>query len=352
MKKNHKLINIIVLVLATSLILYFTLKDNFVKTLQVIKNMNLFWIIISFLLMFIYWIFRSISFQKLTQKFNQKYSLKSAFKIIMSSNFFNGITPFSSGSQPFQVYMLKKDNVKLSNGTNVIIQNFISYQIALLILALIAIFCNMLLGQFIINGLMFNVIIIGFIINIVITVGLFIVSFVPKLNEKIVNFIVKVLSFLRIVKDKGKTKARWYNSLSSFHKGAIILFKNKKDFFLNVFYNLMALIFYSLIPLTLLYSTGNYENFGMLIAINASSLVAIVGSYVPLPGGSGGLEWSFIYFFGQYVPNGPVQAMMLIWRFITYHFGMIAGGISLNINKRRNKTYEKTSDSKFEDELK
>ena len=89
-----------------------------------------------------------------------------------------------------------------------------------------------------------------------------------------------------------------------------------------------------MVPLCLLYGTGNYSAFGPFEAIVTSAYVMLIGSFVPIPGGTGGLEYGFIMFYGNFLTGGSLKAIMLVWRFVTYYFGMIVGAIVLNIRKK------------------
>ena len=61
-----KVINIGVLVLVTGLVLYFSLKDDFNTIINEILNVNVFWLVISFLLAFSFWFFKAIATTKIT----------------------------------------------------------------------------------------------------------------------------------------------------------------------------------------------------------------------------------------------------------------------------------------------
>ena len=56
-EKLKKVANIIVLALVTCLVLYFSLKDNFNTIINEIINVNIFWLVISFLLAISFWFF-------------------------------------------------------------------------------------------------------------------------------------------------------------------------------------------------------------------------------------------------------------------------------------------------------
>ena len=60
----------------------------------------------------------------------------------------------------------------------------------------------------------------------------------------------------------------------------------------------------------------------------------LIGSFVPIPGGTGGLEYGYSAFYGFFVKGSVLSASMLIWRFITYYLGIIIGGILFNTDKK------------------
>ena len=79
---------------------------------------------------------------------------------------------------------------------------------------------------------------------------------------------------------------------------------------------------------------NDFTSFNLFLSIVASAYVMLMGSFVPIPGGSGGLEYGFIAFFGNFLVGSKLTAIMLIWRFITYYLGMIVGAIAMNIKEK------------------
>ena len=124
--------------------------------------------------------------------------------MIIITKFFNGITPFSSGGQPMQIYMLKKEGFRFTKATNIIIQTFILYQAALVVYGLIAIGVNSHFQLFTNVTLLKNLILLGFFMNTVVMMGLIVISFSSKFNHLVVDKSILFLSKLRIVKDKEK----------------------------------------------------------------------------------------------------------------------------------------------------
>ena len=101
----------------------------------------------------------------------------------------------------------------------------------------------------------------------------------------------------------------------------------------NIVFNFIALCSIYMIPVFILYAMGEFKVISIGISIITSAYVMLIGSFVPIPGGSGGLEYGFVTFYGNFITGSKLSAMMLVWRFITYYFAMIVGAIALNIKK-------------------
>ena len=115
-----------------------------------------------------------------------------------------------------------------------------------------------------------------------------------------------------------------------------MLFKDKFSFFIMILLEFFALISLYLVPFALFCGIGIYS-INSLTCILIMAYVMLIGSFVPIPGGTGGLEYGFITFFGMVIKGSSLNAIMLLWRFITYYFGMILGAIILNFKKEKTK---------------
>ena len=332
-EKLKKVANVIVLALVTCLVLYFSLKDNFNTIINEIINVNIFWLVISFLLAISFWFFKAIATTRIANIFKKDYSIKQGMRLVLETNFFHAITPFAVGGQPYEIYSLKKSKLKITEATNVSIVNFIVYQIALVLLGIIAIVYNhhfVLLKE---NDLLKNLVVVGFLVNFIVIVALFLLTCTKKINKILMKFIIKVLNKIHIVKNKDEKIKQFNEYLNEFHQGAKILLQDKKLFIKLIFVHFIGLISSYLIPLTLAYAMG-ISSYTGIEAIVLSSYVMLIGAFVPIPGGTGGLEYGFMTFYGFFIKGSKLNAIMLLWRFITYYFAMILGAILLGIRKK------------------
>ena len=329
MKKNKR--NFIIIIAITAIILYFVLKDNFAQKIEYLLSFDIKWLMLSFLLIIAYWFLKVLVLYYCASKVNKKYTEKKGILLMITTQFFHAITPFAAGGQPWQIYKLKKDGLTLGQSTNVVIQDFIAYQIALVFLGGCAITANYIMHIFPSDSLLKKLVTIGFIINTVVVIVLFVVAFSKKWNKKIIDGTVTLLHKLKIIKDKEEKLKKSEKFIHNFHQSAIILFKDKFNMIRIISLNFIALVGQYLIPFTLLMGLGIYIN--PLLVIITSAYVMLIGSMVPIPGGTGGLEFSFLAFFKNFVTGPKLSIIMIVWRLVTYYFGIIVGGIALNFNK-------------------
>ncbi len=329
---KHVKRNSIIIFAVTFLVLFFVLKDNFSEVVSSLLRMDYRYLLIAFLLYFLYLFFHTlVNYYWVNDK--EKLSLKHAFVHMIITQFFNGITPFSSGGQPMEVYMLKQHGFRTTRATNIIMQNFVVYQVALVIVGLFAVFYNASTGILQNNNLLRSLLLIGFIVNTIVAVVLLLLAISKRFTHTIMRFLVFICDKLKLIKDKEKTKEKWEERLLDFHQYTKEITKKKGLFVMGVVLNILALICFYLIPFFLVCSLHDFSSLSIMASLVSSAYVLIIGAFVPIPGATGGIEYGFYEIFGNFLPSGELSAVMLIWRFITYYFGMILGAILFNVHQ-------------------
>ena len=89
-----------------------------------------------------------------------------------------------------------------------------------------------------------------------------------------------------------------------------------------------------IIPLFVFFSLGDFHSLSIIDTLTASAYVYLIGSFVPIPGASGGIEYGFTQFYGNFITIEKIGAVLIVWRFITYYIGIIIGAIIFNIDRR------------------
>lgn len=340
MKKNKikYIFNFLLIAIVLSIVLYFSLKDNYQEIISTILKMNYIWIFVAILALIIYRLCASLGHYYIIKANNGKVSYLKCFQINLMILFFHGITPFAGGGQPMEIYFLHKEGIPVTKATNITLQNFIVYQIALILTGLIALIYNHIFNVFPNDSLIKYLVVLGFIINTLVLVVTFILSFGKKTNKFIIEKGIHFLAKIKIIKEEKKTQEKCQKYLQSFHDNAIELKKNKKIVVFMVLINIIGLMTMYSMPYPILRGMG--ININIFEVITAIAYVMIIGSFVPIPGGTGGIEYSFIFFFQYLISGSILHAAMLVWRLISYYLGMVFGAFALALYRKREKRCE------------
>ena len=124
---------------------------------------------------------------------------------------------------------------------------------------------------------------------------------------------------------------KWNKSCDDYYDNAQILLKNQKIFLTCIISQFISLAFYFAIPYFIAYAIGVGKDLSLINTIAAGEYIYIMGCYVPIPGATGGMEYGFLGFFGNFLTGYSLSALMVIWRFLTYYLPTIIGAIVFNI---------------------
>ena len=283
----------------------------------------------------LYGILRTLSFYTVIKHIKKDFTFIKTVKNLLLTQFFNGVTPFSTGGQPAQIYFLKKEGIDYPTATSIVVQNFIIYQAVLIFYGLFALIMNYTFHFYPKVQILQWLVLLGFITNVTIILVMLILCNARKTNKFLIDKFVGFLTRLKIVKHRIRVVNKFHSKLDQFHNSIQQLQNNKKTFIKCILYNFVAFaVFYS-IPVILLYSIGDFHSFTFFHSIVTCSYVMLVDAFIPVPGGTGGIEYAFMKFFGNFVTGSIISTVLLLWRFVTYYLGLIIGAIALNVQKRR-----------------
>lgn len=331
--KNKKL-NILILLVAVILVLYFTLKDNFIGIVNQILKTNIFIFIIAIMVFLLSLLFKAASLRCFVKDYNNKYSLKEAYSLTLISQFLNGVTPFQSGGQPFQIYLLKKDGIRIMDSTSALLKDFISFQTALIIISFAAVIINLKYNMISYNKYLNFLIIMGFLINIVVLTFLFLTCVAKNTGTKIFNKLIDFTFKFRFTKKFRSNKDKIKQSLEHFYETSSNFKNNKLVMFKSLVYNIVHLILLYMVPFIIFIALG-YNKVTLVNSLVSTSFVMIIGNFIPIPGATGGIEYGFMQIFGNFAKGSILSSTMLLWRGITYFLGIITGAVALLFKRKK-----------------
>lgn len=329
--KNKK-INIAVLSITFAIVLYFILKDNFTAVINNLFAVDTEIFLLGILIFILSLFVKSLSLLVFVKEYKKEYSVKKGFSLTLIGQFLNGITPFQSGGQPFQIYLLRKDGVRISDSTNVMIKDSLSYQIALTLIGLFDMIINAVFKIVRIESYFKALIAVGFTVNVVVLTILFLLCGKKKKLIKVASKILKFTSKLKIMEKLGFPNEKIKNGLTNFSNGGLSK-KDRKNLLIAILLNICSLTLLYMVPIFVFRALGIY-NISIVDTLMIIAFVTIIGNFIPIPGATGGIEFCFVRLFTLFVKDlAIVSTAVILWRFITYFLGMLIGFIVLTIKK-------------------
>lgn len=335
---KHKGVNIVILFITMILVLFFTLKDDFWGIVDSLKNVNIFLFLLSVFLLFISLFFKSLSLKGFLNKYDKNYGVIKTYKLTLIGQFLNGITPFQTGGQPFQIYLLKKDGIRLSDSTSAMLNDFVAYQVSLIVVGVLSLLINIKLNVFSDNFYLNMLIMFGFLINLIVLSFLLSIIFLRKTSKKILTKMINFFFKFKII-NKISSKEKAVESLDKFYKNTMDIKNDKTSLLKGIIFNIISFIILYSIPFTLFNALGNHtvDLVGTTITV---ALVMIIGNFIPIPGATGGIEYSFMQFFSKVSSGAELSSVMILWRVVTYLIPVVVGFMVLSLKKEVKKRCE------------
>lgn len=302
------------------------------------NSLNFWWIAAAVGCMLLYWLLESVILHIMIKPMHKEQKFLNSFRVSMGGQYFNSITPFSSGGQPFQAYYLKKQGVQLGVAINSLLSKFIIYQVALVIISAILLILRLGYFQQKVSNFSF-IVLIGFLINLIVMLCLIGFAVFKNTTRKISRGIIRLLAKIRIFKDPDEKIKYMDEELEKFSACFKEMVKDLPTMIYSFLLSIVQLIVYMAVPY-MIYKAFGLNEIDFLTIIAAQSFVMMVSSFIPIPGAGVGAEGFFYFFFQQFfVKEGQLGLALILWRLITFYFTIVVGAFfAVKANKKIDKT--------------
>lgn len=324
MKK--KILNLIIVASsAIILIILIFFTNGIEEAYKLLFKIKYKWIVAGFACMLMHWMIGAFVLHIITRSLYKNQNILNSVKVSMVGHFFNSITPFASGGQPAQAYVMVMDGVKAGHAASILVIRSILKQMVM--------FCYTLF-VFVLKSSFFEQRIpyFNFIFSFGLVANLSIISLYAMFlynRELVKNILLLIFRFLgkfRFIKHIDEYKVKLENELKSFDDGAAILHNNIKLVVKTIILQIIQLTFLFAIPY-FIYLAVELSRGSLWNMIAAQSLVTMIAGLVPSPGSTGGAESLSYIFFSLFFKSTPIIPVILIWRLITYYSNVVFGGL-------------------------
>lgn len=332
---------LLLLLIGVSIAIMFTM-NNFIggetkSFASMIAGVNWTWFAILIAVLVLSMLIGSAMYSYLLRISTGKFRYKNSVKTLFLGKYYDGITPFGTGGQPFQIYYLHKRNVPAGVATAVPLVKFIVGTIVFCLTA-IALFitANAVMG----NDLDLPTYIIAWVsmgFNFFVPVAIVFVSLFPNLGKKMIVGIVKLLNKLHIVKRPLSVMKKYVYEIEEYRASLKVLITHWGKLIPIVLLSAVDTLLYTFIPFCVVIAIANVQpTTDYLIHIMCMSMISFyASSLIPTPGNSVANEALTALIFLKGFSNESLMTpvigwVILVWRFATYYVYILTG-IGINI---------------------
>lgn len=337
-KKSNKVTLIICAVAFVFMIFYVYFVDGFDNIISSISKINVGFLILAVGLMLVYWLMEGLGLHAALKEIHPGQKFHQTLVVAQLGQYFNCITPSSSGGQPMQVYYFNKFGTPISHSMTALLSKFIVYQFVLTVYSALILLIEFKTFAAKLAPLM-ALVIFGFIINTIVIILLLMLAFFKKPVQKVAVWGIKLLGKIHILKTEDAVEKKIIEVtkiIDDYHENFCFI-KTKP-------WLIIRMTIYTIIQLTAYFSISYviYLGFGLsgtdyITIISCQAFVLMISAFIPLPGAMGAAEGSYSLFFADIFKSGNfsfVGISTFIWRFLTFYLPIIVGLVlSLLLNK-------------------
>ncbi len=314
-----------IFLLSVTLITFTIILKGYGDFSKLMGQTNIRYLEMAMMMMVIDWLFDGFILNIITETVHGNISYFRSLRIAIIGQYYNAITPFSTGGQPVQVYLMSKDNISVTKGSTILFNKFIIYQMAVTFYSL-----TMLVSKigFILNDAKAAIpfIAIGFLVNLVILVGIILLFYKPQWIRPIIVYCYKGLYKIKIIKDLNKHIDKLDTTMEEYEQSLSKVKENRATSIKLFLLTLIQLTCYFSITYFVYMALG-LEGASFLDIIAVQSLVYMAASYIPTPGTAGASEGGYYILFKPLFTKNFIGYALLLWRSISYYFRLIITGL-------------------------
>ena len=314
-------------------------------TLRALASFNWAFLLLALAAIIVYWLLESACMQIICNSLFRGFSFIKTFIVTIIGQYFNCITPLSSGGQPMQAYYYQRFGLPLEHAMPMLLCRFIAYQFTMIIYAIIVLILRFNYFMQDLRPIMYLVAI-GFFGGFILIAMLLALAFAKGPVVKAARWAINLLGRIGILKHPERSLEKATKSLEEAYSGIQFLLKEPAVLVKVSLLTFVQLTVYFSMSWVIFAGFGlDLESLGMdpvegyFTVISCQAFVYLIASFVPLPGAIGASEASYITFF-NYVYHDPsiVALSTFIWRGFTFYLPIVVGmALTLMVNNENSR---------------
>ena len=303
---------------------------------HILKIINIKYILFGVLFIILYMIFEILVFKIMLKSLNIKQK-KLDIKLAMMGFYYNLVTPFASGSQPMQIYLLTKNRVSISKSTALITNKTVVFQSVVTIYTIATVFLNKdLLNKEVSAVTLF--IMAGLCMNVVTIVSGLLIVLNPKKVKVLSNKIIASLNKIKFINLKSNNINKF---IDEYNRSIVGFIKHKNDLVKSIILTIIQITIYFSISYCI-YKAFDLNKVSYITLLVLQNFLYMSVSPIPTPGNVGANEIAFISIFSNVFPKEFIGYAVFLYAILVYYIILLISGVftiktHYELNKKSNK---------------
>lgn len=296
-------------------VVYLVLSGQMGTFVEALSGLEARWVWASALCFALYFFFGVVAYAiAVVLDHESPVGVRDLMSVEASGIFFGNLTPMMAGAVPSQIVRLTRTGLDPGEASATQFTRFIMFQFGVVLFAAIMLVAEFRFFLETYGDIVFlNLVVFG--VHFLELVGLFVICLCPGFVRRVGNWAIRLAERHHWLKDP----EHWHQMVNvqvqefadAFRRAA----KDLPSMGLTLLVTMAQLACLYMIPWFVLRAFGREGDF--LACLAAGSMVQMVASAVPLPGGTGGAEGGFALFYGPLFGTAAT-AGYLVWRIVTF----------------------------------
>ena len=325
----------------------FYINDNFpsLSQLKSILSSGIWFFLIAIVSFFLSYFFKGLKNVLMCKTMTCKSHFMTCMETGIIGTYYNNVTPLAVGGQPFEIYHLSKHGIHGGVASSIPIASFFMNQLAFVVLGIISLFMftnntyNAPLALIDAFPPVFYVLtIVGLCCCMFVPLLVVLFSMLPRIGARLVYFVIKLGTKLRIIKEPEKTLQKTIKTVV--HNSHCLKKIAVRPWLFIILLLLSFLENIASVSIAFFVLKGFGLNLGLpfvqewiIIASICFILFASI-TFIPTPGNSGAADLSFFLLFESVLLPGLAFPAMMVWRLFSFYSTIVLGFTFVFFKKR------------------
>jgi len=292
------------------------------------------------------WVLDAVRIKVLASTLGGGIGFFTALRITLAGAFAACVTPFDTGGEPLQVYLLHKHGFNPGESTAIVaLKSLISAVARLFLVLLIPTWYLVRRRTWTLPKGLETALFIGLSVYIFFFGLLLFFAVYPEYIRIIMDKVLNNRLMARFISKSTATTVMEHveKGVSDFRSALSTFLREQRSVLILI--SLLSLVAWAIafyIPVLILQGLGIAPPFAETMAI--AGIFYLAAAYAPTPGSSGAAELGLAALFGSVVPFPLLGIFVVLWRSVTYYLTLVVGGITLLLTYSKGRSADGSED--------